>query len=90
MLTGEPPDATRIPAGCRFHPRCPALASGAAAEAGVADSCTSVALPALPAGLPAGGSMVSCHLAAALAGSAAGGGAADPAGPAVPPVPSTP
>ena len=21
MLTGEPPDATRIPAGCRFHPR---------------------------------------------------------------------
>jgi peptide/nickel transport system ATP-binding protein len=90
VLTGEPPDATRIPAGCRFHPRCPALASGAAAEAGVAGSCTSVALPALPAGLPAGGSMVSCHLAAALAGSAAGGGAADPAGPAAPPVPSTP
>ena len=33
-LTGEPPDPTRIPGGCRFHPRCPALASGAAAAAG--------------------------------------------------------
>ena len=28
MLTGEMPDPTRIPAGCRFHPRCPALADG--------------------------------------------------------------
>ena len=26
VLTGEIPDPTRIPAGCRFHPRCPALA----------------------------------------------------------------
>jgi len=23
-ITGEAPDAVRIPAGCRFHPRCPA------------------------------------------------------------------
>ncbi len=23
ILSGETPDATRIPAGCRFHPRCP-------------------------------------------------------------------
>jgi peptide/nickel transport system ATP-binding protein len=23
VLVGEPPDATSIPAGCRFHPRCP-------------------------------------------------------------------
>ena len=23
ILTGEAPDATRIPSGCRFHPRCP-------------------------------------------------------------------
>jgi oligopeptide/dipeptide ABC transporter ATP-binding protein len=23
LLAGEPPDATRIPPGCRFHPRCP-------------------------------------------------------------------
>jgi oligopeptide/dipeptide ABC transporter ATP-binding protein len=71
VLTGEPPDATRIPAGCRFHPRCPALADGAAAAAGVADSCTGVALPVLPAALPGGGSMVSCHLAATVAGPAA-------------------
>ena len=26
VLTGEIPDPTRIPGGCRFHPRCPALA----------------------------------------------------------------
>lgn len=23
ILSGEPPDPTRIPSGCRFHPRCP-------------------------------------------------------------------
>ena len=23
LLAGEPPDATAIPSGCRFHPRCP-------------------------------------------------------------------
>ena len=23
LLVGEPPDATAIPSGCRFHPRCP-------------------------------------------------------------------
>jgi oligopeptide/dipeptide ABC transporter ATP-binding protein len=23
ILRGEPPDAVRIPSGCRFHPRCP-------------------------------------------------------------------
>ncbi len=75
VLTGEPPDATSIPAGCRFHPRCPALADGSAAAAGVADSCTGAALPVLPAALPRGGSMVSCHLAAVRA---------EPAAPAVP------
>jgi oligopeptide/dipeptide ABC transporter ATP-binding protein len=25
VLVGEPPDATAIPAGCRFHPRCPVV-----------------------------------------------------------------
>ncbi len=39
LLTGEPPDPTRIPSGCRFHQRCPALASGAAAAAGVETAC---------------------------------------------------
>jgi hypothetical protein len=66
VLTGEPPDATRIPAGCRFHPRCPELASGAAAQAGVADRCTGTPLPVLAAGGPAA-CLVSCHLADARA-----------------------
>jgi peptide/nickel transport system ATP-binding protein len=39
ILAGEPPDPTRIPPGCRFHPRCPELASGAAGRAGVEDAC---------------------------------------------------
>ena len=64
VLSGEPPDPTRIPGGCRFHPRCPELASGAAATAGVAEQCTGVALPVLPAGV-AGQDLVSCHLAQA-------------------------
>jgi peptide/nickel transport system ATP-binding protein len=28
ILTGEIPDPTRVPNGCRFHPRCPLLQSG--------------------------------------------------------------
>ncbi len=64
VLSGEPPDPTRIPSGCRFHPRCPELASGAAAAAGVAGQCTGAALPVLPAAGPALG-QVSCHLAQA-------------------------
>jgi oligopeptide/dipeptide ABC transporter ATP-binding protein len=47
ILAGEPPDPTRVPDGCRFHPRCPALASGAAAAAGVADRCVAEAVPIL-------------------------------------------
>ncbi len=37
VLVGETPDPTRIPNGCRFNPRCPALRSGAADA--VADRC---------------------------------------------------
>jgi oligopeptide/dipeptide ABC transporter ATP-binding protein len=66
VLTGEPPDATRIPGGCRFHPRCPELVSGAAAAAGVAELCRRTALPVLPASGP-GPTLVSCHLASARA-----------------------
>ena len=43
VLRGEIPDPTRIPAGCRFHPRCPALASGEADA--VADLCRGTPLP---------------------------------------------
>jgi peptide/nickel transport system ATP-binding protein len=39
ILSGEPPDPTRIPPGCRFHPRCPEVVSGAAAEVGVEPRC---------------------------------------------------
>lgn len=58
VLTGEPPDASDIAAGCRFHPRCPALASGAAEP--VAAHCRGTALPILGAQEPG----VACHLAA--------------------------
>jgi oligopeptide/dipeptide ABC transporter ATP-binding protein len=40
VLAGEAPDPTRIPAGCRFHPRCPVVATGRAAELGILDRCT--------------------------------------------------
>src|SRR5215472_10105001 len=69
VLSGEPPDATRIPAGCRFHPRCPELASGAAAAAGVAERCVGERLPVLPPAAEAGRTLVSCYLAAKLADS---------------------
>jgi oligopeptide/dipeptide ABC transporter ATP-binding protein len=49
VLAGEPPDPTQVPGGCRFHPRCPALASGAAEAAGIADDCRRTALPVLTA-----------------------------------------
>jgi peptide/nickel transport system ATP-binding protein len=39
VLTGEPPDPSRIPTGCRFHTRCQILASGEAERAGVAAAC---------------------------------------------------
>ena len=39
ILVGEPPDPTRIPPGCRFHPRCPEVATGAAAAAGIESQC---------------------------------------------------
>ena len=63
VLTGEIPDPTRVPAGCRFHPRCPALADGSADAAGVADHCRGTALPVLPA---ADEHTCACHLVAAL------------------------
>jgi oligopeptide/dipeptide ABC transporter ATP-binding protein len=47
ILSGEPPDPTRVPGGCRFHPRCPALASGAATRAGVDDRCRTEPVPIL-------------------------------------------
>jgi peptide/nickel transport system ATP-binding protein len=39
ILAGEAPDPTRIPTGCRFHPRCPLVASGEAARLGIEERC---------------------------------------------------
>ena len=56
VLAGEPPDPTRIPAGCRFHPRCPALAGGVPPV--IADRCRTQDLPPLHGRAAA----VACHL----------------------------
>jgi peptide/nickel transport system ATP-binding protein len=45
VLSGEPPDPTRIPSGCRFHPRCQVVAAGNP----IASKCRSDLLPILPA-----------------------------------------
>jgi oligopeptide/dipeptide ABC transporter ATP-binding protein len=60
LLAGEPPDPTRIPPGCRFHPRCPALADGRAVAAGVDEACTGLD-PSLEE--LSEGHLAACHLA---------------------------
>jgi len=42
ILIGEIPDPTRIPTGCRFHPRCPVVAGGEADRLGILEMCKSV------------------------------------------------
>ncbi|MFG3284392.1 oligopeptide/dipeptide ABC transporter ATP-binding protein [Streptomyces sp. NPDC048111] len=69
VLTGEPPDPSRIPGGCRFHARCQVLASGAAERAGVAERCRTEDLPVLAGGAAA---QVACHWAAARRGEGPG------------------
>ena len=65
ILEGEAPDPTRIPEGCRFHPRCPLVQSGEAARLAVAERCLAedVALTTV-ADVP--GHVVACHAAAAV------------------------
>lgn len=65
LLSGEPPDPTRIPQACRFHPRCPALLDGAAAAAGVEEACRADDPALTEVGV---GHIAACHLAAARAG----------------------
>jgi peptide/nickel transport system ATP-binding protein len=63
-LAGEPPDPTNIPAGCRFHPRCPRRAALPPGDER-AELCDTVPVPVLPVA-PDGGmnvSQVACHLA---------------------------
>ena len=48
LLTGEPPDPTAIPGGCRFHPRCPRWAA-AEGDRRARAACDRRELPVLPA-----------------------------------------
>jgi peptide/nickel transport system ATP-binding protein len=58
VLTGEPPDPSHIPVGCRFHARCQILASGEAERAGVAEACRGEDLEVLNG---SGEAQVACH-----------------------------
>ena len=40
ILSGEAPDPSNIPSGCRFHPRCPLVERGEAERLGLLDQCT--------------------------------------------------
>ncbi len=64
MLAGEPPDPTRIPSGCRFHPRCPRFAALPDGDPR-GELCRAKPVPVLADGLTAsaGASLVACHLA---------------------------
>ncbi len=77
VLTGEPPDPSRIPSGCRFHARCQILAGGEAARAGVADACRTQDLPVLTG---TAGTQVACHWARARTGEELVAGAGTEAG----------
>jgi oligopeptide/dipeptide ABC transporter ATP-binding protein len=61
ILQGEPPDPTRIPTGCRFHPRCPVVATGEAAQLGIEDACKGTDLALEDYG---NGWLAACHKAA--------------------------
>ncbi len=66
VLSGETPDPTKIPAGCRFHPRCQEVRDGVAEKAGVLAACQSVSPTILSAQIPVGetelGHDAACHL----------------------------
>lgn len=62
LLTGEPPDPTAIPPGCRFHPRCPLAASLEPSDPRLA-LCRTHDLEPLADGGRTGDALVSCHLA---------------------------
>jgi len=63
ILQGEAPDPTRVPAGCRFHPRCPLVASGEAKRLGIEERCRGEDLALRPVSGAAAGSahVAACH-----------------------------
>jgi oligopeptide/dipeptide ABC transporter ATP-binding protein len=63
ILVGEAPDPTRIPAGCRFHPRCPVVASGEAERMGIEARCRGedLGLQPVPAAAPGSAHVAACH-----------------------------
>jgi len=61
ILTGEAPDPARLPSGCRFHPRCPLVASGEAARLGIEDRCRGLDVALSPVAADDGNHRVACH-----------------------------
>ncbi len=59
ILVGETPDPANVPSGCRFHPRCPLVASGEAERLGIIDRCRSVDVQLVAS--PGGRRSVACH-----------------------------
>ena len=64
-LGATPPDPLNVPSGCRFHPRCPAVGSGRAADEGVEGACRHEDLGLVEL---RPGHFAACHLAAKLEG----------------------
>ena len=83
ILAGEAPDPTRIPPGCRFHPRCPVVASGEASRLGIEARCRGEDLGLVPVPGAAAGSahMAACHAVGAPERVEAAGAQARAAGP---------
>ncbi|HEX2025476.1 MAG TPA: ABC transporter ATP-binding protein [Actinomycetota bacterium] len=75
VLAGEPPDPTRIPPGCRFHPRCPVVASGRAAALGLEER-NRTEIPELVE--LRSGHFAACHVAAAAGATGSPGGPTPP------------
>ena len=63
ILAGEAPDPTRIPSGCRFHPRCPVVASGEAERMGIEARCRGedLALEPVPGAAAGSAHVAACH-----------------------------